>query len=145
MASGRTEIIRAKLLHDLGLAVAHDLAEPLAPFDRLIQRLHLNHRPAAQELLQLDERPIGHGELPLREPEPRSLRIEGPRRDEGSSPHRLPDERPHLGHELRRWGRRSLWLVVGIVDHELHVHSSLMAGSRTIRWAWPGSADWAVQ
>src|SRR3990170_7761186 len=121
--------IRAEDLHDLGLAVPNDLPEALAPFNRLVQRLHPNHRPAAQQLLQLDKRPIGHSEAPAREPEACALRLERPRRDQHAGLHRLPNELSHLGHELRGWGSSRLRVVLRIIDQELHVRSSLWSGA----------------
>src|SRR4051812_3102538 len=48
---------------ELDLTVAVERWPALDPFDRLLPRVHLDHREAGNQLLRLGERPVGDGGL----------------------------------------------------------------------------------
>src|ERR1700733_10204054 len=58
---------------DLALAAPGDREEALGPLHGLLPRLHLEEGEAADELLRLGEGAVGHGELPLFEPDAHAL------------------------------------------------------------------------
>src|SRR3989304_7785757 len=121
LAAGRREGAGPEDPHDLGLAVPDDVAEPLGPFDDFVQRLDLHDRPAAHQLLQLDGRTVGDGELAALAPESLACGFPCPRRDQDAGLGGAPNALAHLLHEL--WGRgraRVLRVAVGGVRQELH-------------------------
>src|SRR3989337_20329 len=125
LASGRREVAGPEDPHDLGLAVPDDVAEPLGPFDDFVQRLDLHDRPAAHQLLQLDGRTVGDGELAALAPESLACGFQCPRRHQDAGLDGLLNELAHLLHEL--WGRgrtRVLRVEVGVVRQELHDRAS---------------------
>src|SRR2546426_11731909 len=69
------EVFRLEHLANLDLGLAREgVRAALDPFDRLFHRLHLPQPKAGDQLLRLGERPVDHGALVAREPDPRALR-----------------------------------------------------------------------
>src|SRR5712692_4567098 len=69
------EVFRLEHLANLDLRLAREgIRAALEPFNRLCLRLHLPQPEAGDQLLRLGERPVDHGALDSREPDPRALR-----------------------------------------------------------------------
>src|SRR6266550_7198368 len=95
-----------------------------APSDRLLLRLQLKLRIAADNFLGLGERPVGHFDLPTRKPDAGALRSgsKSSTPANGSGFDRLFAEYRHGVHELLgRWAR---FLSVLDQHHESHRHIS---------------------
>src|SRR5579859_7972524 len=123
------EVARPHDGHDLRRTLAHDVAEALGPGDGLFQRLDLDHREAAHQLLGLDERAVGNAVLAAGELDAFGIGHEGPGGDQNAGLLRLLDQLAHLRHDL--WGGRRgvLRHRVWAVQYELHGDLSFGLGA----------------
>src|SRR3984893_2818476 len=126
------EVFRPEYLANLGLAFPSRPVFPVKfheadrPFDRLLLRFQFKLRIAADDFLGLGEWPIGHGQLPLGNPDASAL---CGWRKASVAEHRAVLDRL-FGDDVNRvhklLGRRAR--VLGVLDqyHELHRHNLLL-------------------
>src|SRR3984893_1914348 len=121
-----SEVFRPEHLTNLGFALP---ARPVflvkfheadRPFDRLFLRFQLKLRVAADTLLSLGERPVGHGHLPTGKPDAGAQRSwpEPPAPDHRAGFGLLCGELRNSIHQLLGWRT----LLLGVLDyhHESH-------------------------
>src|SRR5215211_2535859 len=115
---------------DLGLSLVR-IGTALDPFDRLVQRLHLDQPVARDQLLRLREGAVDHGALPSGELHPRALRarLQPLASEQHAGVHQLLVELAHLGEELLAGKDARLALLVRLEQkHESHRRVSLWFG-----------------
>src|SRR6185312_3420305 len=118
--------IRRKIGHLLHLANFDDLvvrsgALP-GPFDRLLFRLHLDHPVAADHLLGLGERPVGHDGLAAGEGDARThrRRVQPVERHQYARLLQRLIVFHHRRHGLRRRHRAGRCRLIALRDHQHH-------------------------
>src|SRR5262249_20037789 len=145
-----TGVRRLVQLAKFAFTVGGNLQEALDQLDRVLFRLRLQQRKAADDFLRLGEGAVGHGDLPCRPPHPGTLRTRQTplRSEQGAGLGPFLDQVPHPAHFLhRRWKTGFRRLVDREKSHRRSpsVSGSILAASpHTMAVVRPGSKSTSV-